>query len=491
MVSRGDVFGPQVQALATELAGLYLSGELVVVAGAGVSRASGLPGWAEMVGTLQDAAAADLASRVTPAGLEAVLESVHKSDPISRADSLQRLLTTPIFRRHLHESLYPNTSGDPYRPSVLHWHIASLVDRKLMPDVFTSNYDDLLEDAKQSLGRSGRVRHFHGRLAQHWAGTSRLADPPVITSRDYMAAEEHRRYERFAGALKNKTVLLVGFSLSDPNLARIIRNQARDCRAILVASPSNLDPRQKALRVDLLRRYWRGLNVTVTAIEAYEELPAFFLALRREILRKQGRRLGELGERALQASIVGSPGTWPGIREWRRQLEDAVVAAKDVAGGVRGDASLRAGFYSIGADGYLVHAVSSTTRRTHASWPHRRLLADDPNPWGAAGYSFAAGVPIASSSAGAAFDRNVPDSQLLQWATQRVAQRRLPAASVLCEPAWVRYKKSLVPVGVLYFSSRRGTAFDNRSDDEELRSVLQFAFAAMIKPESAIEGGMA
>jgi hypothetical protein len=55
----------------------------------------------------------------------------------------------------------------------------------------------------------------------------------------------------------------------------------------------------------------------------------------------------------------------------------------------------------------------------------------------------------------------------------------------------VRYDRRLVPVGVLYFSSRRGDAFDDPTDDEELRKILEVAFTAMIGRERAIEGGMA
>ncbi len=491
MPAKGNVLGVALTSLAQELAEVYLAGELAIVAGAGVSRASGLPGWDEMVASIERDAARDLVSKVEPAGLQAVLTSLHREDPISRADSLQRLLTTGPFHRHLHEALY-GPIGAVYRPSVAHWHIASLIDRHLMPDVFTSNYDDLLEDAKKALGRSGRVRHFHGRLPQKWTGTTRLSDPPVVTSRDYMAAEERKRYDRLAGALQDKTVLLVGFSLSDPNLARIIRSQARDCRAILVASPANLSRGEQALRLDLLRRYWHGLKIDVTAIEAHEELPAFLLALRREIGIRQGQRLPQVGEDALVKSVIQSPFGWTGARDWRSRLRGAVAVAKTVAPAVSGDTSLRAGFYGIEASGDLVHLVSSAqSQRGFRTQPRRRLLADDPRPWGAAGYAFASGAQIASPASGAAFDRNVPEVQLLAWQGERAVQKRLPASAVLCTPAWIRYRRSLVCIGILYFSSRRGAAFERLDDDDELRFVLQYTLAAMIRPERVIEGGMA
>ena len=125
----GEVLGPKLRTLVQGLAELYLNGDLVIVAGAGVSRASGLPGWDEMVAVLQKAAADDLSDKVDADELEAVLASLHRTDPISRADSLQRLLKTPRFHKYLHSALYDGTTGEPFRPSVIHWHIAALVDR--------------------------------------------------------------------------------------------------------------------------------------------------------------------------------------------------------------------------------------------------------------------------------------------------------------------------------------------------------------------------
>jgi hypothetical protein len=488
----GYVLGAALRDLADELAEAYVQGNLVIVAGAGVSRASGMPGWSEMVAGIQAQAAQDRVARLGPDELEEVLTSLHESDPISRADSLKRLMKTSEFNRRLHQALYGGLpSGEPFRPSAVHWHIASLVDHELMPDVFTSNYDDLLEDAKQALRRSGRIRHFHGRLPQEWNGATRLADPPVVTSRDYMAAEIQERYLRVSGALANKTALLVGFSLTDPNLARIIHSQARDCRAILVASPGRLNGAQQELRLDLLQKYWYGLNIAVTAIEAHEELPAFLLALRREVLRKQGQSLGRIGDVALHDGATHDPWSLAGAFHWRAALKDAVRAAKTVAGNLAGDKTLRAGFYAVANDGFLEHLVSSdSTKDSFEGWPRRRLKVDDSRPWGAAGYSYAAGVPIISSATGAAFDRNVPDSDLLEWQGERVSQGRLPAASVLCAPAWVRYRRSFVPVGVLYLSSRRASAFEPSADAEGLRIVLQLTLAGMIKKDKVIEGGL-
>lgn len=109
---------------------------------------------------------------------------------------------------------------------------------------------------------------------------------------------------------------------------------------------------------------------------------------------------------------------------------------------------------------------------------------------GAAGYAFAAGVPVTSVASGPAFDRNVPQADLITWQAERSAQQRLPAASVLCVPAWIRYNTRLLPVGVMYFSSSRAAAFNERADAEELRFVLSQTFDSMIEADRAVPGGM-
>ena len=154
--------------------------------------------------------------------------------------------------------------------------------------------------------------------------------------------------------------------------------------------------------------------------------------------------------------------------------------------GVFGDATLTAGFYAIGGDGYLSNMVTSTSRESGLDRPRRRFLAESPKPWGTAGYVYAAGVPVASSAGGGAFDRNVPEAALLEWQAQRAKERRLPTASAFCVPAWVRTEQGLMCVGVVYFASRRPAAFDNPSDDIQLQSLLEAAFSTMIKRDHRV-----
>lgn len=185
----GQVLGPKLGPLAEELADQYVRGNLVVVAGAGVSRASGLPGWAEIVATIEAKAATDLADRLSPADLGAVLSKLHRDDPVSRADSLKRLVKASVFWKRLHEALFPALpGGETFQPSTSHWHIASLVDHTLMPSVYTSNYDDLLEDAPTCVEYPERRRRVEPRCSTTTPRRSnsyrmiREPDPPNCAS---------------------------------------------------------------------------------------------------------------------------------------------------------------------------------------------------------------------------------------------------------------------------------------------------------------------
>lgn len=121
--------------------------------------------------------------------------------------------------------------------------------------------------------------------------------------------------------------------------------------------------------------------------------------------------------------------------------------------------------------------VGSDSRRlSFGSRPRRRLLIDTEHPWGAAGYSFSAGVPV-TATAGGPMDRNVPRDRLLEWQAQRSTQRRLPATATMCVPLWVKWNGEPLAVGVGYLST--------------LRATIRLAMGGMIKTLNRIEDGPA
>ena len=153
-------------------------------------------------------------------------------------------------------------------------------------------------------------------------------------------------------------------SLADPNLMRLI-NRSADCRALVVATPGSLASEDQGIRLEMLERYYNGLGIRTVAIEAYEEVPAFLLELRRQVAVISGTSLADAGVSAFAYGARRIPAdwntrtSWAAIREWRNALKDAVGAAKRLVPSLSGDASLRAGLYLVDEQGMLTHVVHS------------------------------------------------------------------------------------------------------------------------------------
>ena len=110
---------PDLVGLADELSDKYLAGSLRIVAGAGVSRSSGLPGWGGMARAIEERAAE--ASGVTLESLRRILALVHEDDVIGRTDSIRRLIGTRAFADILH-GLCTEVIRPAHRHRIGTWH---------------------------------------------------------------------------------------------------------------------------------------------------------------------------------------------------------------------------------------------------------------------------------------------------------------------------------------------------------------------------------
>lgn len=479
-------FGPTIDEDLTQLASVsaaaYAKGDLHIIAGAGVSQAAGLPGWATLVNRIAERCSAQIG--LGDDRLRAVLERVHRADPLGLADSLRRLMGARPFTAAMHASLYAGTDPEAtFLPSESHLHLASLVDPALMPELTTTNYDDLLEDALSQIRRAGRVEHLHGVLAQSWNRSSRLHRPPVVATSDYLEAEAAEQYERLRTRLRATVTLLVGVSLADPQLVRVIREEGANCNALVVATPWDLSASEQELRLNALRDFWQEQGISVVAVQTHQEVPAFLAELRRSAMVASGQSPTEVAARAWKQEIRRSPETGSGQAAWRDTLSRTVSAARTLVPILESDRSLEAGAYLIQPDGWLqLSGRSSMSPSEFLAAPRRRLSADPARPWGAAGYSFTAGLAVSASSGRAAFDRNVPEQNLLEWQQQRAEQGRLPPAYVLCVPVHVTYNRQHVPVGVMYLASRRSPPVEPELIlSSELISLLETGFASMLR----------
>jgi hypothetical protein len=182
--------------------------ELVPFFGAGVSRASGLPSWTDLLDGLSPPGAIDLFGELSGA------DATHMADPFARAQVIANL--DPDEGRSLRERLHQRLVME--RLSLLHVLLANLGAR----DAITTNYDVGYERACGAAGSevaivpnggSRRLVKLHGSLGEE-------GGEPLLT-RDQLL-DFHTDREALAGVLQmlllTGHLLFVGYSMSDPSL---------------------------------------------------------------------------------------------------------------------------------------------------------------------------------------------------------------------------------------------------------------------------------
>ena len=148
--------------------------------------------------------------------------------------------------------------------------------------IYTTNYDDFIERALRTHGKSVtviaketdadysqradfEVVKFHG----DWNNPSRM----VITDSDYYARLDFRDVmdRRFSGDLLNRAVLFLGYSFRDPNIAYLF-SSLKDRRLpsfITVADPADFE-----------YRLFRARNIEVEGITRFHEAEGIAQLLR-------------------------------------------------------------------------------------------------------------------------------------------------------------------------------------------------------------------
>ena len=270
----------------------YQGGALRLLVGAGVSMASGLPGWEALNLGLTDAVIEqDLAGRcrdgengyirelVGPDGVRSVARDVYQR--IGRdaaADFAWRRLGDRGFRSVLARALYPRPIESlPVRGTQRQLAAMALAapQRNML---FTTNYDPLLERAIAELrGAPGdwpryrypesgkvknqttpRVHHLHGWLDDRGnvGGTLVLTETSYLELLADSKAAPNRDLKKLL--MSNAPLLVLGMSLADPNLRRLLdrRRMARmrdannKIYAVMVGSGGPAD--------EQINQYWAG-----------------------------------------------------------------------------------------------------------------------------------------------------------------------------------------------------------------------------------------
>jgi hypothetical protein len=248
-------FGEHVDA---QTAGLFV--------GAGLSIGAGYPSWEDLVAPYQESLRIDLTD------LPLLVQYYQDSRP-ERAAQVRADIIAMV-------------RGTSASPTAAHRRVLGLP----IPDIWTTNYDDLLERTADELGLRTTVYAEDRDLATLVAATKRLYKMhgtvgPTNTSERLMIARDDfekypRTHPRFWQLLRaqflTRTFLFVGFSLADPNiteifrLARLYTPDVQRPHYALLTRPPEAQRRVSELRLPDLAR----VGVKVVELGAHSELDA-------------------------------------------------------------------------------------------------------------------------------------------------------------------------------------------------------------------------
>jgi len=186
-------------------------GRLVLFLGAGVGIAAGLPTWRALLGRLADDAGLrpdekKALEELDPLDAARIIEARLGDNSVALADAISRHVEATRF-------------------ALAHALLASLP----VSEVVTTNYDVLFEDASAAAGRDLAVLpydapHGDGWLLKLHGCVERARGDIVLTRGDYLRYADRRA--ALAGIVQalliTRTMLFVGFSLTDPNFHRIV-----------------------------------------------------------------------------------------------------------------------------------------------------------------------------------------------------------------------------------------------------------------------------
>lgn len=242
--------------------------EATVLVGAGLSRDAGYPDWSGLLERVRDALKL---AELDDLPLLAQYYTIENSE-----EELQHLIRQELQR-------------DPLpQPTRCHELLAALP----LTEIWTTNYDDLIEramgDATRSFvkdddlargegGTECRVYKMHGSLTS--------ADPPLIVTRDEYIRypDSHKRFWALLQAsFLTKSFLFIGFSFDDPNFDQVfqtIRRARYDIHrehfAVMREPPDERDRKLFELRLKDLE----AIGINVATIEEYSELEALLRQL--------------------------------------------------------------------------------------------------------------------------------------------------------------------------------------------------------------------
>ncbi len=286
----------------------HRDGRLGFLVGAGLSVPIGLPGWA----AFNESLLLEAIGRHSPGGaaqaraLSRAYLDLLQGQSLAAVD-LVRQRVGADFHVVLRGALYEREQLRKFQPTEVHYALARLAldSQPPYPCLHTTNYDDLLEltianmvgkrpravhATRRSSADGPRVVHLHGYFPYDFPGAAedkRLAAELVASDLDYhRLSNEHAAWtnRELMTLLDSRSVLIVGMSLTDPNVRRLLaylsehkksHDEAHDHFVILQQRPpmeSSDHQRASEMLEEDEYKFWHGQGVKILRLSSWDGL---------------------------------------------------------------------------------------------------------------------------------------------------------------------------------------------------------------------------
>jgi len=422
-------------------------GYLRLLVGAGASTGSGFPGWDQLNLSLLERAmharAGESVLRPTSRAIREAAERIYEA--IGRdgaADYCEHLFRENerdpqrAWQSAFAKALYGDRASVEAVPvRSLHKQLAAL-GRSGKREVYTTNFDPLLERAwatiagnpsdwkrfRHTKGAAEGVHHLHGWLDPDGDAGGKL----VLTETSYLeilrdpTSDINANWKQLFD--NDHTVLIVGMSLADPNLRRVLHlrrsMKLRDAKNKVYALLRERDDVVDRSLVD----YWRTWDLQVVLIDDYAYIPEF---LRDIAWGVGGAPSAEPAwASASRAWLAGTGAKARFSDDWQSRTHAALVTLRDRLRntfGVRAEEQLVVTLFlpDMGTEGVLQKIATSREARTglaaEAHAKARALSISRDRPQGVAGSAFVTGVSAEELDNGPAINQSFTPAMVEAW----------------------------------------------------------------------------
>jgi hypothetical protein len=479
----------------------YKSGKLRVLVGAGSSIGSGFPTWDELCLGLLERYLSDKHAEGTLVAREELSRLARGLlDALGRdaAGDFVRLADPEQFHLRLAQALYRDREIDDLPILSLHSQLAALARGAKSPGdcIYTTNYDPMIELAIaytspgvdwRALRRSGvsidsvrgdqpLIHHVHGWIDPDGESGGTV----VLTETHYLElqAQAHADPNQVLARLLHDegALLVVGMSLSDPNLRRLFywrkRDELRSAGQKVFVVLKRRDPVLDGYLVE----HWRSWKVNIILVDSYDEVPG----LLRKVQWGEGESPPWLDESMRWlVERTGAVFYQDGWQEMAYRTLKALREQIEVWFSLPAEEKVNLAIFVPGAPARwpgvpptISTAATSRRQRTgdqaRAHAELRRLSVEEGGEQGVAGVAFATGTTREVLDDGEGINLNFSPDMIELWDLSEGYRewRSVLAIPVLDSPSWL-------PVAVVTVTSSFGTPFWTRFGEREPRYLAE------------------